>query len=573
MKLRMVFLLLTAVFLAACGLENVDVTVGEPESSDEQSVATDTPQPTTEISQLEEVVTDGEAGEKEETAVTITCDSDSDIDFSGQTQAQPKYINEEMRCANFSGATLSQPDFAFSDLSGASFVNATLSQPDVVDTMFVGADFSNAKIVGAEIANSDFTGAEMRNAELVNNDWSNTICPNGQNSDAQGGTCDGSLEPVSVTVNGQPATEAVPTSAAETTPVAIVEVADLRPLSDEWYLDSDGNAIPDFIEIEMGFDPFIDDCAPAMCTAEIVEIDPLAVQDENVLVILDASGSMAEGLGGQTRMEAAKAVLTNYVAALPSTAKLGFMVYGHQGDNSEAGKPASCAGVELLAPVGQVSAGTFPDLLNSFAPNGWTPIASALAAAENAFAEVEGGINRVILVTDGLETCGGDPVATATQLHLNPNIQLIVDVVGFSITDEGDRAALEGIAEAGGGEYIDVQTFEDFNNYVAGIVARGIARVNYAVCIGQQALQTNVCASQMILGANTSISTSILSMGTAIGTDNSAKIEALEQIQDAIDAAEERRFQQYLAWEEEHVSLLEEMEALDDVYEQLFSNP
>ena len=450
MKLRMIILLLTAVFLAACGLDNVDVTVGEPEDSGElievtavvaatsipEAAATNIPQPTTETSQTE----------------------------------------------------------------GADNKEAVVEEEEMVPT------------------------------------------------------------------NETPAT-------AKTTPAAIVEVADLHPLSDEWYVDSDGNAIPNFMEVEMGFDPFIDDCAPAMCTAEIIESDPLAVQDENVLVILDASGSMAEGMDGQTRMEVAKSVLTNYVSALPSTAKLGFMVYGHQGDNTESGKQASCAGVELLAPVGQVSAETFPDLLSSFAPNGWTPIASSLAAAETAFAEVKGGINKVILVTDGLETCGGDPVATATQLHLNPNIQLIVDVVGFSVADEGDRAALERIAEAGGGEYIDVQAFEDFNNYVAGIVARGHARLNYAVCIGQEALSTTVCASQLVLGANTAISTRILALRTKIGADHDAEIAALEQLQDAIDAAEELHLQQYLEWEEKHVNLLEEMKALDDVYDQLFSSP
>ncbi len=44
MKLRMIFLLLTAVLLAACGLENVDVTVGEPERLGEQGVATAVPE-------------------------------------------------------------------------------------------------------------------------------------------------------------------------------------------------------------------------------------------------------------------------------------------------------------------------------------------------------------------------------------------------------------------------------------------------------------------------------------------------------------------------------------------------
>ncbi len=226
-----------------------------------------------------------------------------------------------------------------------------------------------------------------------------------------------------------------------------------------------------------------------------------------------------------------------------------------------------------MAPVGQVSAETFPALLDSFAPNGWTPIAGALAAAEHAFDTVEGGVNKVVLVTDGLETCGGDPATTAAQLNLNPDIQLIVDVVGFSITNEGDRAALERIAEAGGGTYHDVQSADDFSRYVQSLLDRARARTQYAVCIGREAVSTNVCASQLVLAATLAISERITQLAASGDSDHEAEIIALEQLQEDIDAAEELRFSQYLEWENEHMQLLEEMEALDNVYEELFQGP
>ncbi len=85
---------------------------------------------------------------------------------------------------------------------------------------------------------------------------------------------------------------------------------------------------------------------------------------------------------------------------------------------------------------------------------GTTPIAGSLdsARAYLAAAEVADPVAscrpyRVILLTDGQETCGGDPVASATALNA---AGFPVYVIGFAVADAGAVADLNAIAVAGG---------------------------------------------------------------------------------------------------------------------------
>ena len=177
-------------------------------------------------------------------------------------------------------------------------------------------------------------------------------------------------------------------------------------LDPKWYEDSDGNYVPNFIEVANGYDPDRNDCAPEKCGAAEEGADFLT-QERNALLILDSSGSMAAeagGSAGQTKMEAAKDAIARYVRVGSTLFNLGFMVYGHKGDSTEAGRAESCreAG-ELLAPIGQVEPDGFQGVLDRFRPTGWTPIEGTLDEAGEAFAGKEGQENRVILVSDGIQ--------------------------------------------------------------------------------------------------------------------------------------------------------------------------
>ncbi len=301
--------------------------------------------------------------------------------------------------------------------------------------------------------------------------------------------------PVETVAPTESATAAEPTMTASPT---IPPTPTPLPLDPRWYEDSDGNSIPNFVEEEAGFDPTKDDCSIAVCNG--VEIDISAVlkaaeQEYNLLLILDASGSMAGDAGGESKMEAAKAVLTRYVETAPSFVNIGLLVYGHTGNNTDAGRAESCAGAELLAPLGEFTGNGATDTLNQFQPTGWTPIASALALSRQAFAGQETANNRIVLITDGLETCDGDPVSEARAL-IAEGYSVVVDVVGFGVTPEEDPI-LSQIAEATGGtyyragnrteldayfdDYID-QLEEALNQVQAAFSCNVNAKVDAAIC-------------------------------------------------------------------------------------------
>lgn len=237
-----------------------------------------------------------------------------------------------------------------------------------------------------------------------------------------------------------------------------------RVLEDKYYVDTDKNEVPDFIEIELGYDPNADDCPLVENCGNGAEGEDLNIQ-VNTLLMLDASGSMRGSAGVERKIDAAKASLKTFVAGAPEAVKMGFLVYGHKGNNTAAGKAASCAadgGAELLQPIGEMRAAGFDQTLAGFEPTGWTPIGLALEQARAAFAG-KTGQNRIIMVSDGIETCGGNPVEVARALH-SEGIKVTVDVVGFDVGSK-EQQQLRRIAEAGGGEYFDAKTRSELDAY------------------------------------------------------------------------------------------------------------
>jgi uncharacterized protein YjbI with pentapeptide repeats len=75
---------------------------------------------------------------------------------------------------------------------GANFTNAVLTGADGSGSNFRDANFNGANLTGARFSNSNLMGATgLSTATLTNVVWINTQCPNGRNSDRNGGTCVG----------------------------------------------------------------------------------------------------------------------------------------------------------------------------------------------------------------------------------------------------------------------------------------------------------------------------------------------------------------------------------------------
>ena len=175
----------------------------------------------------------------------------------------------------------------------------------------------------------------------------------------------------------------------------------------------------------------------------------------NVAILLDASGSMAGKVSGTDKMTAAKEALKKFAGGLPEDANVMLRVYGHKGSNADKDKKVSCESTEVMYPLGAYNEGTFQQSLAKFKPTGWTPLAASIEAAEKDLQGKEGN-NVIYIVSDGIETCDGNPVEAAKKLH-ESNIKAEVNIIGFDVDNEGQQQ-LKAVAAAGGGEFQSVSS-------------------------------------------------------------------------------------------------------------------
>lgn len=194
----------------------------------------------------------------------------------------------------------------------------------------------------------------------------------------------------------------------------------------------------------------------------------------NVMIVLDASGSMAADAGGKTRMAAAKEAIEAFAASLPANAHVGLRVYGHEGSGSDGDKAKSCESSQVMYPLQAYNQQKLAKALSQFKPAGWTPIALALQKAQEDLKSFKGeeNTNIIYLVSDGIETCGGNPVEVAKQLA-GSDITPIVNVVGFGVDGEG-QMQLKKVAQAAGGRYVLIQDQKELQKELeqAGNIAR-----------------------------------------------------------------------------------------------------
>lgn len=99
--------------------------------------------------------------------------------------------------------------------------------------------------------------------------------------------------------------------------------------------------------------------------------------------------------------------------------------------------------------------------MSEIKPTGWTPIAKELSDTRKEFeAFAADGKNVVYLITDGEETCGGDPAAEIEKLRAS-NVDTIVNIIGFNFDVKGNEE-MKQAAVAGGGEYISANSADEF---------------------------------------------------------------------------------------------------------------
>lgn len=172
----------------------------------------------------------------------------------------------------------------------------------------------------------------------------------------------------------------------------------------------------------------------------------------DIELILDASGSMAALTEGTSQIAIAKKSIQSTITNIPANIAVAFRVYGHRVPKSD--KENSCKDTELVIPFGPLNVASFTAKLDGLNPNGYTPIAYSLRTAAQDFLGKESQ-HVIILVSDGEETCGGDPVAEAKNL-LAQGFKVTIHTIGFRV-DANTKAQLTAISNATGGSYFDAK--------------------------------------------------------------------------------------------------------------------
>jgi hypothetical protein len=192
-------------------------------------------------------------------------------------------------------------------------------------------------------------------------------------------------------------------------------------------------------------------------SAPVAEVNDFAI-------VFDCSASMAEKTpDGQTKMAVAQKVVSDLIDRIPNDLGLTMVVYGHE-------RQRACDSAAVIRPLSPIDAAGKAQLKNrvrALAPAGNTPIALGLRVAGKELTK-NNTFGGMVLVSDGKETCNGDPVAEAAALAKNPKLSFGIHVVGFDVAAE-ERKSLEEIAMAGGGNYYEAASAAELAKSLAEI--------------------------------------------------------------------------------------------------------
>lgn len=217
-----------------------------------------------------------------------------------------------------------------------------------------------------------------------------------------------------------------------------------------------------------------------------VACSAFAQQRTRILFLLDASGSMWAKMENDNRITVAKNLLSKMVDSLEQFefVEVGLRVYGHTSPKAA----QNCKDTRLEVPFAKNNAAAIKNKLQNIKPKGTTLIAYSLTQAAYDFPQQRGWRNVVILITDGLEECDGDPCTVSEALQ-KQGVILRPFVIGVGGGDQFANA-FECV-----GRYFDAKTEGDFENILGNVVSQALnattAQVNL-LDIDGRATETNV---------------------------------------------------------------------------------
>lgn len=178
---------------------------------------------------------------------------------------------------------------------------------------------------------------------------------------------------------------------------------------------------------------FILICFILFCTglvrAQVKKNEPSITR---VLFVFDASKSMKAEYKKNTRMQGAKELFYKFIDSLNKQKNIQFALrmYGH----TVKYPPGDCKDSKLVVPFGKNNIALIKNKVAEAKPTGITPIEHSLTESANDFPDTK-AVNMIILITDGIEECEGDP-CKARQKLMEKGIVFKPFIIGIGLTPE-----------------------------------------------------------------------------------------------------------------------------------------
>ncbi len=204
--------------------------------------------------------------------------------------------------------------------------------------------------------------------------------------------------------------------------------------------------------------------------ALVISTQPAQAQVANrqltrILFVFDASQSMVGRWTSGTKMQVAVRLLNELVDSLQkrTDVELALRMYGHQSYVP----PQDCGDTRLEVPFGKYNHTRIKDRLKNTQPRGTTPIAYSLEQAAGDFPTGSNARNIIILITDGIEECKGDPCAISKALQAK-GIIIKPFVIGVGLDDIA-KNSLRCI-----GTFYNANTEESFQDIIKIVISQAL---------------------------------------------------------------------------------------------------
>ncbi|MCB0032573.1 MAG: protein kinase [Anaerolineales bacterium] len=177
--------------------------------------------------------------------------------------------------------------------------------------------------------------------------------------------------------------------------------------------------------------------------------------------IVDASASMNETIGDQSKIEIAREALADELRILPDNVAAGLRVFGGQlgeggadQDTVQLLSPAAAQGEQLISELARV------------APAGEAPLTEAIVQAVGEFDLDSNARQTLIIITDGVDTCEQNAIEQLTTLTRRLGINLDLHLVGLGVTNSTAREELSALAVAVDGRYYEANSVEEIKQVI-----------------------------------------------------------------------------------------------------------